>query len=122
MPAEVLPSAASSRPRLVRAVQLSPYARNPHEETRAERRQDARCRDIRAERRTGLSSQIEIARTGVAQAEENLRITLNAYKAGTETLTNLLDAETLNRKMQDGLSSAIADYQIKKSDYIRKTR
>lgn len=66
--------------------------------------------------------QIEIARTGVTQAEENLRITLNAYKAGTETLTNLLDAETLNRKMQDGLSSAIADYQIRKSDYIRKTR
>lgn len=66
--------------------------------------------------------QIEIARTGVAQAQENLRLSLNGYKAGTETLTNLLEAETLNRKMQDGLSSAIADYQIKKSNYIRKTR
>lgn len=66
--------------------------------------------------------QIEIARTGVAQAEENLRISMNAYRVGTETLTNLLDAETLNRKMQDGLSAAIADYQVKKSDYIRKTR
>ncbi len=66
--------------------------------------------------------QIEIARTGVAQAQENLRLSLNGYKVGTETLTNLLEAETLNRKMQDGLSSAIADYQIKKSNYIRKTR
>ncbi|MBO4662067.1 MAG: TolC family protein [Bacteroidaceae bacterium] len=66
--------------------------------------------------------QIEIARTGVAQAEENLRISMNAYRVGTETLTNLLDAETLNRKMQDGLSAAIADYQVKMSDYIRKTR
>ena len=66
--------------------------------------------------------QIEIARTGVAQAQENLRLSLNGYKAGTEILTNLLEAETLNRKMQDGLSSAIADYQIKKSNYIRKTR
>lgn len=66
--------------------------------------------------------QIGIARSSVASAEENLRISTDQYKAGTETLSDLLDAETLNRQAQSQLSEAMATYQVKLADYIRKTR
>jgi outer membrane protein TolC len=44
------------------------------------------------------------------------------YKAGTETLSNLLDAETLNRQAQNSLSNALADYQRSKAVYLLKSR
>jgi len=64
--------------------------------------------------------QIGIARTSVEEAAENLRMATEQYRVGKTTLTDLLDAETLNRQSQDQLSSAIADYQIKLADYKRK--
>ncbi len=64
--------------------------------------------------------QIGIARTSVEEAEENLRMHTEQYQTGTITIAELLDAETLNRKAQNQLSSAIADYQIRLADYQRK--
>ncbi len=64
--------------------------------------------------------QIGIAKTSVEQAEENLRICNDQFKAGTITLTDLLDAETINRQALDLLSNSKADYQIRLSDYRRK--
>lgn len=64
--------------------------------------------------------QIAIARTSVEEADENLRMHTEQYQAGTITLSELLDAETLNRKAQNQFSSAIADYQIRLADYQRK--
>lgn len=66
--------------------------------------------------------QIDIARASVEQAAENLRISSLQYKAGTETLSNLLDAETLNRQAQNSLSNALADYQRSKAVYLLKSR
>lgn len=71
---------------------------------------------------TEAYKQIEISKASVEEAEENLRLNTDQYKAGTTTITDLLDAETLNRKAKDQLSAALADYQIKKSDYERKTK
>ncbi|MDE5787000.1 MAG: TolC family protein, partial [Bacteroidaceae bacterium] len=71
---------------------------------------------------TEAYQQIGIARASVASAEENLRISTDQYKAGTETLSDLLDAETLNRQAQSQLSEAMATYQVKLADYLRKTR
>lgn len=64
--------------------------------------------------------QILIARTSVDEAAENLRMATDQYRVGSTTITDLLDAETLNRQSQNNLSSAIANYQIKLADYIRK--
>lgn len=66
--------------------------------------------------------QIKVRQTGVQQAAENLRLSANQYKSGTETLTDLLDAELLNRQTEDAFSSALADYQIRLADYQRKIK
>ena len=55
--------------------------------------------------------QIGVARTSVEQAAENLRLSTMQYRAGTETITSLLEAETLNRQALNSLNEAHADYQ-----------
>ena len=57
------------------------------------------------------AKQIDIALASVEQATENLRITNLQYSSGTAQLTDLLDAETLNRQAQNSLNNARADYQ-----------
>jgi len=64
--------------------------------------------------------QIQIARTSVSEASENLRQANDLFNVGKTTITDLLDAETLNRQALDRLSSAIAEYQIKVADWKRK--
>ena len=71
---------------------------------------------------TEAYKQIDIARASVASAEENLRLSTDQYRAGTELLSDLLDAETLNRQAKSQLSGAMAKYQVRLSDYLRKTR
>ena len=66
--------------------------------------------------------QIDIARSSVDEAAENLRMSSDQYRAGTMTLSDLLDAETLNRQARNSLSEAMATYQVRLSDYMRKTR
>lgn len=65
--------------------------------------------------------QIDIAKATAEEAAENLRMSLVQYKAGTEKISDLLDAETLNRQAQNSLSSAIVSYHIRLADYQRKT-
>ena len=64
--------------------------------------------------------QIGVQKVSVEQAEENLRLATEQHRAGTETITDLLDAETLNRQAKDNLASAIATYHIRLADYHRK--
>ena len=71
---------------------------------------------------TEAYKQIDIARVSVESAEENLRMSTDQYKAGTLTLTDLLDAETLHRQARSQLSDAMATYQVRLADYLRKTR
>lgn len=66
--------------------------------------------------------QIEIAQSSVDEATENMRMSMDKYRMGTEILSDLLESETLLRKSQNMLSQARADYMIKRADYIRKTR
>ena len=72
-------------------------------------------------RLTEAYRQIEIAQASVDQASDNLRMSTDQYNAGTITLSDLLDAETLNRQARNQLSEALATYQIRLSDYLRKT-
>lgn len=66
--------------------------------------------------------QIDIARASVESAEENLRMSTDQYRAGTLTLSDLLDAETLHRQARSQYSDAMAVYQVRLADYQRKTR
>lgn len=66
--------------------------------------------------------QIGIAETTVKQTEENLRMVSGQYKVGSTPITELLDAETLNRQAHDSYSQAKATYQIKLCDYQRKVK
>lgn len=64
--------------------------------------------------------QVEVAESAVRQSEENLRQSNTKYMAGTEDLTDLLDAETLHRQSQNNLSTAFAAYQIAMAKYKLK--
>ena len=64
--------------------------------------------------------QTQIAQASCEEAAENLRMTSDQYRMSTCTLTDLLDAETLNRRAQNDLAQAKANYQIALADYRRK--
>lgn len=64
--------------------------------------------------------QTQIAEASCEEAAENLRITSSQYRMSTCTLTELLDAETLNRKAENDLAQAKANYQIALANYRRK--
>ncbi len=66
--------------------------------------------------------QVGIAQQSVEQAKENLRLVTDQYRAGTIALTDLLDAETLNRQAQTQLGNALAAYQTQRYKYEQKTR
>lgn len=61
---------------------------------------------------------IDIARRSIEQARENLRMHEDFYQAGTATMSDLLDAQTLYRQSCDRLSEAVATYEIKKVEYL----
>ena len=64
--------------------------------------------------------QTQIAQASCDEAAENLRMTTDQYRMSTCTLTDLLDAETLNRQAQNNLAQAKASYQVALADYRRK--
>ena len=70
---------------------------------------------------TEAYGQIKISEASVSESDENLRMSRDQYSAGTEALTDLLDAETINQQTHNQLSQAYASYAIKVADYLRKT-
>lgn len=70
---------------------------------------------------TEAHKQIDLARASVAEADENYRMSEQQWRMGTETIADLLDAETLQRQAADELAAALATYHIRLADYQRKT-
>lgn len=66
--------------------------------------------------------QIGIARKSVASAAENMRLNRDYFNAGTTSLAELLDAESLYTESCGRLTSVCADYQRKLCSYLLKTR
>ncbi len=66
-------------------------------------------------------TQMEIARESISQSEENLRLNKNFYDAGTTTITDLLDAQTLYLQAQDKFVDAYGQFQMKKLTYLQAT-
>ena len=56
---------------------------------------------------------VEIASRGIKQAEENLRLNRDYYRAGTSTMSNLLEAQLLYQQARDRHTEAFADLQHK---------
>lgn len=65
--------------------------------------------------------QIQIAKESIQQAEENLRIQRDFYNAGTSTISNLLEAETLHQQAKDSYTEAVTGYYTALSAYMIAT-
>lgn len=55
--------------------------------------------------------QLAIAERSIEQADENLRLHRDFYRAGTATMSDLLEAETLYQQAKDSRTDAFAAYQ-----------
>lgn len=65
--------------------------------------------------------QILLAKDGVEQATENLRLNSNYYKVSTVTLTDVLDAQTLLQQNRDKYVESYTDYKKKQIEYLQVT-
>ena len=65
--------------------------------------------------------QLDIAKRSIEQAEENLRLNRNFYRAGTSTMSDLLEAQLLYQQSLDRRTDAYADYQNKLLEYRQAT-
>ena len=61
--------------------------------------------------------QLKIAYRSIEQAEENLRINRDHYKAGTLKISDLLEAQLLYQQACDKRADAFANYQNKQLEY-----
>lgn len=65
--------------------------------------------------------QLQIAHRSIEQAEENLRLNRDYYKAGTSRMSDLLEAQLLYQQSLDKRVDAYADYQNKLLEYRQAT-
>ncbi|MDE6268090.1 MAG: TolC family protein [Muribaculaceae bacterium] len=70
---------------------------------------------------TAAYRKMEIASEAIAQSKENLRITQAYYDAGMNTITDLLDAQTLYRQAQDDYIGAYGMFKISEAQYLNAT-
>ena len=65
--------------------------------------------------------QLQIAQRSIEQAEENLRMSRDYYRAGTSKMSDLLEAQLLYQQSLDRRTDAFADYQNKLLEYRQAT-
>lgn len=70
---------------------------------------------------TAAQRKAALAQEAIGQAEENMRIYQAMYDAGTTTITDLLQAQTLHRQACDALTQACAAYQLSLGAYLVAT-
>ena len=61
--------------------------------------------------------QLQLSQRGIEQAEENLRLNRDYYRAGTSRMADLLEAQLLYQQACDKHTDALADHQIKLMEY-----
>jgi len=64
---------------------------------------------------------IRNAQRSIEQAEENLRLNRDYYRAGTSKMSDLLQAQLLYQQSLDHRTDAYADYQNKLLEYRHST-
>lgn len=62
-----------------------------------------------------------IARNSIDQSEENLRLNEQYYKAGTSSMSDLLEAQQLFQQSRDKYAEAYSKYEISKTEYLQAT-
>lgn len=65
--------------------------------------------------------QAEIAHLSIEQSAENLRLNTDYYKAGTVTMSELLEAQSLYRQSRDKYVEVYTHYELKKREYLQLT-
>ncbi len=66
---------------------------------------------------TATHRKMEIAQQSIAQSAENLRLNKLYYEAGTVTITDLLEAQTLYRQALDDYSSSYGNFRSAIAEY-----
>ena len=61
--------------------------------------------------------QLQLAQRSIEQAEENLRLNRDYYRAGTSRMSDLLEAQLLYQQACDKHTDAFAEYQNKLLEY-----
>lgn len=70
---------------------------------------------------TDAYKQVRIAIESIGQSAENLRLQTDYYHAGTCTMSDLLEAQTLFQQSRDRYVEAYAQYAVKKREYLQAT-
>lgn len=65
--------------------------------------------------------QLLLAHNSIEQAQENLRLNQNYYRAGTSTMTDLLQAQSLYQQSRDKYVETYAALQQKTTEYLLAT-
>jgi len=66
-------------------------------------------------------TRVNISKEAVDQADENLRVSMDSYKLGMETLVNMLEAQAYWQKAYSDYIDAKSDFKIKESYYLKIT-
>ncbi len=70
---------------------------------------------------TAAHRKMEIAAQAITQSEENLRLNRVFYNAGTGTITDLLEAQTLNQEARDNYIAAYGSFRSAMAEYLSAT-
>lgn len=65
--------------------------------------------------------QVKISEESVKTAEENVRLSTDYYQVGTETLSDLLNAQSLLQQSRDQYTDDYTNYLIKRTEYLQAT-
>lgn len=63
--------------------------------------------------------QIEISQNSISQSKENLRLHTDYYNAGTCTMSDLLEAQTMFQQSKDRFVENVTQYEIRKTEYLQ---
>ena len=70
---------------------------------------------------TAAHRKMAIAHEAIVQSAENLRLNRAYYDAGMCTVTNMLDAEALNRQAIDNYTASYGAFRIAVEEYLNAT-
>ena len=65
--------------------------------------------------------QVEVGVERIGLASEHLRLQTDYYQAGTCTMSDLLEAQTLYQQSRDKYVESYAQYEVKKREYLQAT-
>ncbi|MDE6560642.1 MAG: TolC family protein [Muribaculaceae bacterium] len=70
---------------------------------------------------TAAYRKMEIATEAIGQSKENLRLCQAYYDAGMNTITDVLDAQTLHHQAQDDFVAAYGAFKVSEAQYLNAT-